>query len=261
MRGVLLDITEKRESENEIHLIRSQLAHAGRVSMMGQLAASLAHELNQPLGAILRNAEAAELFLQSQSPDINEIRAIIRDILRDDIRAGNVIDRLKALMKRKNIDPRPLQIKDHIEDVLSLLRVDASARGVTLAASIPADLPDVLGDRVHLQQVLINLIINSMDAMTETKRGNRHVTVNACQHQTLGFIKISVRDTGPGIARDIIHKIFDPFFSTKSEGMGMGLSISRTIIEAHRGTLELESNPHGSCFTFSLPLAQTGALI
>lgn len=257
MRGVLWDVTEKRSSERELHLLRGQLAHAGRVSIMGQLAAALAHELNQPLGAILRNAEAAELFLQNPEPDIDEIRAIIRDILRDDQRAGGVIDRLKALMKRKDIEVRTLQAKDLLEEVMALIRADASARAVLLESAIDPDLPEVLGDRVHLQQVLINLIINAMDAMVDMKRGERRVMISARCSDQKGFLEISVRDTGPGIPQEMMEKIFDPFFTTKVEGMGMGLSISRTIIEAHGGKLQVHSSPAGTCFAFTLPLAAT----
>ena len=258
MRGVLLDITERRASESELHLVRGQLAHAGRVSMMGQLAAALAHELNQPLGAILRNAEAAELFLQSPTPDLEEVRAITRDILRDDKRAGGVIDRLKALLKRKDIESRPLSVKDLLEEVLALIRADAAARGVRLEVLVPPDLPEISGDRVHLQQVLINLIINGMDALSEIKRADRHVTIGA-RRECGDFVEISVTDTGPGISADKLQQVFDPFFTTKTDGMGMGLSISRTIIEAHGGRISAESGDGGTAFIFTLPVVQ-GAL-
>lgn len=259
MRGVLLDITERKDSESELHQVRGQLAHAGRVSMMGQLAAALAHELNQPLGAILRNAEAAELFLQVPHPDLDEVRAIIRDILRDDKRAGGVIDRLKALLKRKDIESRPLPVKDLLEEVLALIRADASARGVKLELTMPPNLPDAAGDRVHLQQVLINLIINAMDALGESGRADRRVIVAARPLEGEGFIEVSVKDNGPGISEGRLQQVFDPFFTTKTDGMGMGLSISRTIIEAHGGRIRVESDASGACFRFTLPLALTGA--
>lgn len=254
MRGVLWDVTDKHSSEKELHQLRGQLAHAGRVSVMGQLAAALAHELNQPLGAILRNAEAAELFLQSPSPDIEEIRAIVRDIIRDDQRAGGVIDRLRSLLKRKEIEPRVIPIKELLEEVMALIRADAAARSVLLVLDVSQDLPDVVGDRVHLQQVLINLLINAMDASAVKHQGERRVTV-ACQHACdVRFVKISVSDTGPGIPEGLRAQIFEPFFTTKAEGMGMGLSISRAIIEAHRGRLEVTNSPEGACFEFTLPV-------
>jgi two-component system, LuxR family, sensor kinase FixL len=258
MRGVLLDVTEKRSSETELHQLRGQLAHAGRVSIMGQLAAALAHELNQPLGAILRNAEAAELFLQSPSPDIEEIRAIVRDIIRDDQRAGGVIDRLRSLMKRKQIEPRVIPVKELLEEVMALIRADAAARDVLLEWDASHEMPEVLGDRVHLQQVLINLLINAMDAMAETKREERRVTLACERTADERFVKIRVIDTGPGIPAGLRAQMFEPFFTTKADGMGMGLSISRAIIEAHRGRLDVSSSHEGACFEFTLPVAESG---
>lgn len=259
MRGVLLDVTENRSSESELHQLRGQLAHAGRVSTMGQLAAALAHELNQPLGAILRNAEAAEMFLSSPSPDMEEMKAIIRDIIRDNQRAGGVIDRLKSLLKRKEIEPRVIHVRELLEEVMALIRADAAARSVVLDWACADDVPDVLGDRVHLQQVLLNLLINAMDATTGATRGERRVTVG-CQRSADGpSVTISVCDSGPGIPAPVLAKIFDPFFTTKPEGMGMGLCISKAIVEAHRGKLEVSTGPDGTCFAFSLPVAQSVA--
>ena len=259
MRGVLLDVSEKKASESELHQLRGQLAHAGRVSTMGQLAAALAHELNQPLGAILRNAEAAEMFLSSSEPDLLEVKAIIRDILRDNHRAGEVIDRLKSLLKRKEIESRPIPVKELLEEVMALIRADAAARAVVMEWTCPDDMPDVLGDRVHLQQVLINLLINAMDAMADRSRGERRVTVSCHSSEDGPWVSIRVSDTGPGVPEALMAKIFDPFFTTKPEGMGMGLSISRAIVEAHRGKLEVSRGAKGACFSFSLPVASSAA--
>ena len=255
MRGVLLDITDRRLSEHELQQVRGQLAHAGRVSVMGQLASALAHELNQPLGAILRNAEAAELFLQSDAPDLDEVRAIIADIRKDDQRAGAVIDRLRALLKRRDIVAMPLDVSDVIGEVIALVRADATARSVKLEVGDVNNLPRVLGDRVHLQQVLLNLIINGMDAMNGTTNVDRRVIVSA-RREGDGFVEIAVTDTGHGIPAGKIDQVFEAFFTTKSNGMGMGLPISRTIIEAHGGRITAANGPEaGAIFRFTLPLA------
>ena len=212
----------------------------GRVTMMGQLASALAHEINQPLGAILRNAEAAELFMQNASPDLDEIRAIVADIRKDDQRAGAVIDRMRGLLKRQTLDTRALDVGELVGDVRALVRADAAARHVKLEVDVPGDLPPVRGDRVHLQQVLLNLILNGWMRSTGQIGEDRRVSVTAllCGAQT---VEIAVSDTGSGIPADKLAHIFDSFFTTKPNGMGMGLPISRTIIEAHGGRLWAEN--------------------
>jgi len=252
VRGASRDFTARKQAEQEALLLRQEIAHVSRFTMMGQLASALAHEINQPLGAILRNAEAAELFLQHSSPDLDEIRAIVADIRNDDLRAGNVIDKMRGLLKRQNLDARSLDVGELVSDVAAILRVDAAARQVKLDLAVPANLPAVRGDRVHLQQVLLNLLINGMDALDGVAREDRRVTVTAALDgaQT---IEIAVSDTGNGIPADKLAHIFDPFFTTKPNGMGMGLPISRTIIEAHGGRLWAESN-NGSGATFRLTL-------
>ena len=257
MRGVLLDITAQRRSEVELQQVRGQLAHAGRVSMMGQLASALAHELNQPLGAILRNAEAAELFMQAAEPNLDEVRAIIADIRKDDQRAGDVIDRLRALLKRRDIESQPLSANQLLDEVHALTRADAAARGVKLAVQSMPDLPAVRGDRVHLQQVLINLIINAMDALGDTMQDDRRVVISARTHGA-AMVEIEVRDNGHGIPASRLPQVFDPFFTTKPHGMGMGLPISRTIIEAHGGRIQAENHAEGGAlFRFTLPVADS----
>lgn len=223
-----------------------------RVAMMGQLASALAHEINQPLGAILRNAEAAELFLQHASPDLDEIRAILADIRKDDQRASAVIGRMRALMRRHELDTQPLDVAEFIGDVTALTRADAVVRQVKLEAEVPPDLPLVRGDRVHLQQVLLNLIINAMDAVGDAGGKDRRVTV--CARCDVGkVVEIAVTDSGHGIPGDKLARIFDPFFTTKPSGLGMGLAISRTIIEAHGGRLWAENNDGpGATFRFTL---------
>jgi signal transduction histidine kinase len=216
----------------------------------------LAHEINQPLGAILRNAEAAELFMQHESPDLDEVRAILADIRKDDQRAGSVIDRMRGLLKRQNLDKRPVEVGELIGGVATLVRSDAAARHIKLELAVADHLPHVLGDLVHLQQVLLNLIVNGMDALDGAKGGDRRVRVTA-ELDGLKTIEISVSDSGPGVPADQLTHIFDPFFTTKPKGMGIGLAISRTIIEAHNGRLWAENrNDGGASFRFTLPIAE-----
>lgn len=258
MRGVSLDITERRRSDIEAQELRQGLAHTGRVTMLGQLASSLAHELSQPLGAILRNAEAAELLLQKSSPDLDELRAIVADIHKDDRRAGDVIDRLRSLLKRRRMELQALGIDILVDEVVALVRFDAAARRVKLEANVPADLPRVRGDRVHLMQVLLNLIINAMDAVNALPDSERHVTLHV-RLDGDGMIEVAVSDSGPGVSPEQIGRLFEPFFTTKPNGMGMGLPISRTIIEAHGGRIWAENNPdRGAKVQFTLSAAAAG---
>ena len=255
IRGVSQDITKRTEAEQEVQKLQQEIAHVGRVSMLGQLASALAHEINQPLAAILRNAEAAELFLQDPSPDLDEIRAILADIRSDDQRAGSVIDRMRGLLKRHNLVRRPVDVGELVGGVIALVRPDAAARHITLSVAMAKDLRPVCGDPVHLQQVLLNLIVNGMDALGDISGKNRHVNVTASLDGP-GSVEIAVSDSGPGISADKLTHIFDSFFTTKPEGMGMGLPISRTIIEAHGGRLWAESsNGSGASFRFTLPIA------
>lgn len=222
---------------------------------MGQLASALTHELNQPLGAILRNAEAAEIFIQKNPPNLDEIRAILTDIRRDDKRAGNVIDRMRALYQRRSVISTRVDMQELMEDTVALTRADANGRHVKLSLQMPAQLPAVQGDRVQLQQVLLNLILNGMDAMASVPRTGRSLTVRASETKN-GNLQVEVKDHGTGIAPDDAAQIFEPFFTTKPNGMGMGLAISQTIIEAHGGDIWVESKgKEGTTFTFILPPA------
>jgi PAS domain S-box-containing protein len=255
--GSCIDITAQKHAEQETLLLQKEIAHVGRVSMMGQLASALAHEINQPLGAILRNAEAAELFMQHESPDLDEIRAILADIRKDDQRAGTVIDRMRTLLKRHDLDTRTLDVGELVGDVAALVQSDAAERGVKLAVDAPGGLPFVRGDRVHLQQVLLNLILNGMDALNGARREDRRVSVTARRFDGAQTVEIAVSDTGHGIPADKLAHVFEPFFTTKPSGMGMGLPISRTIIEAHGGRLWVENNDgEGATFHFTLPIAE-----
>jgi signal transduction histidine kinase len=250
------DISARHRSELELQQLRSQLAHIGRVSMMGQLASALAHELSQPLGAILRNAEAAELFLQHDEPDLDELRAILADIRKDDQRAGDVIERLRAMLQRRSIEPRALAIGDLLGEVIALTRADAVARHVKLEMEAAPGLPTVMGDRVHLQQVLLNLVLNAVDAVDAAPAEHRRVAVRA-HRGSERTVEVAVSDCGHGIAPEALGLLFEPFFTTKPNGMGIGLPISRTIIEAHGGRIWAENNAReGATFRFTLPVAE-----
>lgn len=255
MRGVSRDCTERKAAELETLHLRQEITHVGRVSMMGQLASALAHEINQPLGAILRNAEAAELFLRHESPDLDEIRAILADIRRDDQRAGMVIERMRTLLRRHDLTARPVEVGELFAEVGSLLRGDAAARKVKLELAAPNDLPPALGDRIHLQQVLLNLILNGMDALNGAAAEGRRVNVVARLAESR-MIEIAVSDSGHGIPAEKLAHVFEPFFTTKPSGIGMGLPISQNIVETHGGRLWAENNDAGggAVFRFTLPL-------
>jgi signal transduction histidine kinase len=249
-----------RRAEQELEELRGELARIGRLTALGQLASALAHELSQPLGAILRNAEAAELHLNRSAPDVAELRAIVTDVRNDARRAGDVIDQMRALIKRRALAMHPLVLKDVVQDVFALLHSDALARHVALDCAIAAELPLVSGDRVHLSQVLLNLIMNSMDAIQASSADMKRVVIGA-RRGAEGKVEVAVTDTGPGVAPRVIDRVFDPFFTTKSGGMGMGLSISRTIVEAHGGRLWAEAGAggRGLTFRFTLPEASVAA--
>ncbi len=262
MRGVVLDISARRRIEGELQELRAELAHASRVSMLGQLASAIAHELRQPLGAIQCNAEAAEIFLEHDPPDRDELRAILGDIRSDNQRAIGVIERLRALLQRRLLTPRAISVADDVlEPVRTLARFDAMAHEVRLAIEAAPALPMVSGDPVHLQQVLLNLMLNALDAVADQPADRRQVTVSA---QRLGEheVEVAVSDLGPGIDPGRIGHLFEPFFTTKPNGMGIGLSISRTIVEAHGGRIWAENNANdGATFRFTLPLAGEPAAI
>jgi signal transduction histidine kinase len=245
----------QRQADLEIQKQRTELAHVTRVATVGQLTSTLTHELSQPLGAIQRNVEAAEMFLQHGQPDLKELGAILTDIRRDNKRAGNVIDRLRSLIKRRSLEPGSLDLRELVEDTVALTQPDVRARRVKLTVDMPAQLPAAQGDPVHVQQVLLNLILNGMDAMSTIPRSRRLMVVKVTETKK-GNLQVAVRDQGTGIAPEIAARLFEPFFTTKSNGMGMGLAISRTIIEAHGGDIQIESSAtDGTTVTFILPPA------
>lgn len=253
LSGVVVDITDRRHSELELRQLRGQLAHAGRVSVMGQLAASMAHELNQPLGAILSNAEAAELFLKQEPPALDELAGILTDIRKDDERAGEVIRRMRSLLRRQDMERRPLAVNPLVEDVFRLVSADAALRRIKVDLELSPNLPRVEGDRIHLQQVILNLLMNAMEAMGKHTSDQRRIMVRTGRTDD-DRVEISVTDSGPGIEPAILPNLFDPFFTTKSNGMGMGLAICQQIVEAHSGKIHAANHPSGGAiFSVVLP--------
>jgi signal transduction histidine kinase len=237
----------------ELTDLRSQLAQVERVGLLGQLASAMAHELTQPLTATLANVDAARKHLQREKPDLDELRAILGDIGRDDRRAMELIGRMRQFLKRGTIEMQPLGVEDVVQDVVSLVRSEATSKQVVLSLLVQPGLR-VLGDRVHLSQVLLNLLVNSIHAVQSRPPGARRIVVEARAEDGKGEAEIAVRDSGPGIPDGMIHEVFRPFFSTSPEGMGLGLALSRTIIEAHGGRLwaEQTTQNNGAVFRFTL---------
>lgn len=257
MRGASRDVTARKQAEQETVLLREEIAHAGRVSMLGQLSAALAHEINQPLGAIRLNADAASRFLNRAEPDLEEIRAILIDISKESERAGAVIGGMRNLLKRQALDARPLDLRELVAEVSALVRPHAVARHVKMSVEVEHDLPLVRGDRVHLQQVLLNLLLNGMDALGDTPPADRRIRLWS-RRDADAMVEVGVADGGHGIADDKLALVFEPFFTTKPSGMGMGLPISRTIIEAHGGRIWAEhAASGGAAFRFTLPISET----
>jgi two-component system sensor kinase FixL len=250
---VVIDRTERYELQRN----RQQLAHLTRVSTLGELAGSLAHELNQPLTAILSNAQAAQRFLATQPINLDEVREILHDLIEDNHRASEVIRKIRVLAKKGEFEAVPLSVASVIEDVSVLVHTDAIVRGIRVFLSIAPNLPAAQGDRVQLQQVVLNLMLNAFDALEFGSAPSPEVTVEA-RLDGKNMIRVAVRDNGSGIADDKIDKLFVPFYTSKREGLGLGLSISRSIVEMHGGTIWVENNSDaGATFCFTLPVATT----
>jgi signal transduction histidine kinase len=236
--------------------LRGELAQLERVNMLGQLASGLAHELAQPLSAMRVNVEAADRRLRGSAPDLQVLREIVADIQKDNTRAAEVIDRLRTLFKRGTVEAQPLALEDVVRDVLALLRSEAVSRKVVLENHLQPGLPRVLGDRVHVSHVLLNLVANAMDAVQASPENHRSVVIDA--HVSAdGGLETVVTDSGPGVPADKLDAVFAPLFTTKPGGLGMGLALSRTIIDAHGGRLWAKNGDAGvgATFCFTLPLA------
>jgi PAS domain S-box-containing protein len=252
--GSCLDITERRQAEAEVLRQRAELAHVARVSTMGALAVSLAHELNQPLTAILSNAQAGSRFLAGPSDNVAEVREVLQDIAEDTKRAGDVIRQLRRLVKKDGIQLETLGVNQLIQDAVRLLHSDTVIRKVQIVLDFHGDLAPVRGDEVQLQQVMFNFLLNAFDAMKDVPEGERTVCVRTRQPDS-GAIQIDVSDRGTGIRPEKLARLFEPFQTTKQEGLGLGLFISRSIVEAHGGRIWATNNAdRGATFCFTLPL-------
>jgi C4-dicarboxylate-specific signal transduction histidine kinase len=247
------DISTRRAAELEARQHRNELTHLSRVAMLGELSGSLAHELNQPLTAILSNAEAAQRFLDRQPADLDEVRNILHDIVQDDNRAGEVIRRLRLLLKKGELQRNEIDINETVREVLKLVNSDLLNHNVAVETDLQFGLPAIQADRVQVQQVLLNLIVNGCDAMAHTDLHDRRLLVRTAPANGDG-VEISIADRGCGIPPSMIEKVFAPFFTTKAHGMGLGLSVCRTIVAAHGGKLWATNNPHtGASFHMTLP--------
>ena len=251
--GSCLDITERKRTELELQEQRRELAHLSRVAMLGELSGSLAHELNQPLTAILSNAQAAQRFLAQETYDLAEVRDILGDIVDADKRAGEVIRRLRALLKKGETQLQPLDLNEVTSEALALAHADFISRGVLVKSELAPGLSGVRGDRVQLQQVLLNLIVNACDAMSAGEAGQRTLTIVTSADGN-GLVQVSIGDCGSGIPQETMDRLFEPFYTTKEQGLGLGLTICRSIVAAHGGRLWAVNNPvRGATFHLELP--------
>lgn len=243
------DITDVQQAEEA----RQKLQQASRLGMLGELAASIAHEVNQPLGAILSNADAAAMLMELPEPPLDEVREILSDIRRDDMRASEVIRQVRSVVARGETHIVPLHPGDLANGVAAMVRHDCKRRSISLKCEIADKLPQICGEKVRIEQVMLNLLLNAMDTLNEAEQDKRHIHM-AVTLADDGMVDISVTDSGTGIPPDLIERIFESFFSTKSEGMGLGLALSRSIAESHGGKLLARNvTGGGACFHFILP--------
>jgi signal transduction histidine kinase len=249
--ALLREHRRRQSAEAQSRQRMAELARVMRFSTAGELTASIAHEINQPLGAILANAETADLILQSSNPDTAELKDIVKDILQDDRRATEVIRRMRSLLKKAPFELKSLDLNDVARETVEFL--STLPRKIEVVSVITPDVLPILGDRIQLQQVMLNLVVNGIDAMKDNSSENRIISIRTARVEN--FAELSVSDLGSGIPEDKIEEIFEPFFTSKAEGMGMGLSIARTIIEAHNGLISANNRDHGGAtFRIRLPL-------
>jgi C4-dicarboxylate-specific signal transduction histidine kinase len=251
--GAVMDVTGRKQSEEALRQAQADLAHVSRVTTMGELTASLAHEVNQPIAAAVTNANTCLRWLTRDHPDIEEARAAAMRIVNDGTRAAEIISRVRLLFKKSTPERELVDVNEVIRAMIVLLRGEATRYSISFRTELAVDLPQVMGDRVQLQQVFMNLMLNSIDAMKELNAGGE-LTIKSLQTEN-GQLLISVSDTGVGLPTQQTDQIFNAFFTTKLQGIGMGLSISRSIVESHGGQLWAGDNsPRGASFYVTLPV-------
>jgi C4-dicarboxylate-specific signal transduction histidine kinase len=257
--GTILDITDRKNAEEKLELAQSQLSHMARVTTMGELAASIAHEMNQPLAAVVTDGSAALRWLSGPEPNLEEARDALARIVKEANRAGHVLAGVRAFMKKSQPNKATVHMNEVIGEVLALTRHQILRNGVTIMCDLEAELRDIQGDAIQLQQVLVNLLVNAMEAMDVMPEGQRQLYLST-ENKGEDRILVGVQDSGVGLDPDVAEDMFKPFVSGKAGGMGMGLAISRTIVETHGGRLWAEPNQNrGATFWFSLPIA--GAML
>ena len=253
--GIFVDFTDLKAAESEAAVQRLELAHLMRVSVSGELSGAIAHELNQPLTAILANAQAALQLLSHQPPALEEVRDALADIVHEDNRAGEVIKRLRGLLKKGESRTEPIDVNELVEATMSLLHSELIARQVGMTMDLAPGLPVVMGDPIQLQQVILNIVMNAMDAMAPTPPGHRRIEIRTgFDHR--GYLSVSIHDSGAGI-KSGEKRLFEPFYTTKEHGLGLGLALCATIAEAHGGMLTLTNHDRGGAVaTLSLPVEE-----
>jgi PAS domain S-box-containing protein len=249
----VLDLTERKRTADALRALQMELAHANRLATMGQLAASIAHEVNQPIGASRNNAHAALRFLASEPPNLAEVREALECVVSETYRAGDIIGRIRDQVKKAPPRMEAVNLNDAIEEVIALVRGELSKNRVSVETQLAEGLSPVLGDRVQLQQVILNLILNAMEAMISTDDPVRELVISTDLHSSDGLL-VAVSDSGPGVAPEDRDRIFESFYTTKANGVGIGLSICRSIIDAHGGRLWADAlRPRGAILRFTLP--------
>ena len=258
--GTVMDVTERKQAEEALRDAQAELAHVTRVMTMGELTASIAHEINQPLAAVVTNANACLRWLAGPIPNLSEAREALARITRDGKRASDVIGRIRALVKKSSTEKAGLDLNEAIQEVVVLVQSEIQKSGVTLQMELAVDLPQILGNRVQLQQVILNLVMNGIEAMSAVTNRSRDLLIRSCKYES-DKVLVAAQDSGIGIDSQNLEKIFDAFYTTKSQGMGMGLAISRSIVENHGGRLwAVPNDGPGVTFEFALPVESASAM-